>query len=82
MAGLVINNTTSQTQIDGEYANFVLLGSQEISGTDVFFKIDLSAIYAVRAKNPGEYCCILPSFESINGVNEQGYRIYGSVVFL
>lgn len=81
MAGLVVSNTTSQTQIDGEYANFVLLGSQEVSGTGVFFKIDLSVIYAVRAKNLGEYCCILPSFESINGVNEQGYRIYGSVVF-
>lgn len=80
-SGLVVSSTTSQTQIDGEYANFVLLGSQEVSGTGVFFKIDLSVIYAVRAKNPGEYCCILPTFESINGVNEQGYRIYGSVVF-
>lgn len=79
--GFQVTGINSQVQIDGEFANLVLISKHDVSGNGVAFPIMSDRIYAVRVKTPGEYACILPSFDGTSAPFTQVYRVYGSVTF-
>ncbi len=79
--GFQVIGANSQVQIDGEFANLVLIAKHVVSGNGVIFPILQDRVYAVRVNTPGEYVCILPSYEGNSAPYSPVYRVYGNVTF-